>query len=61
MSRRERRPMVHDPFTDPTRSEEWRTFLLLTIVLAPVMTVACIGGYGFLVWMAQLIFGPPTH
>ena len=61
MSLRDGEPTVDDPVAAPTRSEELRTFLLLTIVLAPVVTVVCIGGYGFFVWMAQLVFGPPTH
>lgn len=54
-------PSVPEPFAKPTRSEELRTFLLLTIVLAPLVTVICIGGYGFLIWMFQLLLGPPTH
>ncbi|MCP5082206.1 MAG: periplasmic nitrate reductase, NapE protein [Alphaproteobacteria bacterium] len=43
----------------PSRAAELKTFLLLTIVLAPVTAVVCVGGYGFIVWMSQLIFGPP--
>lgn len=42
------------------KSEERKTFLLLTVVLVPVLAVAIVGGYGFLVWMVQLIAGPPT-
>ena len=43
-----------------TRGEELRSFLFLTVVMAPVLAVAVVGGYGFLVWMSQLIGGPPT-
>ena len=43
-----------------TRSEELRAFLIFTVVLAPLAAVACVGGYGFIVWMMQLIYGPPT-
>ena len=42
-----------------TRSEEWRSFLFFTIVMAPVLAVMVVGGYGFLVWMYQLLAGPP--
>lgn len=42
-----------------SKTDELQTFLLLTVVLAPVVAVATVGGYGFLVWMWQLIFGPP--
>nr|WP_297357845.1 periplasmic nitrate reductase, NapE protein [uncultured Caldimonas sp.] len=40
-----------------TRQEELRTFLFLTVVMAPVLAIAIVGGYGFLVWMYQLITG----
>lgn len=43
-----------------SRSEELRAFLMFTVVLAPLAAVACVGGYGFIVWMLQLIYGPPT-
>jgi nitrate reductase NapE len=43
-----------------TRSEELRSFLFFTIVMAPVLAVMVVGGYGFIVWMYQIIAGPPT-
>ncbi|MBO9649790.1 MAG: periplasmic nitrate reductase, NapE protein [Variovorax sp.] len=47
---------------DPQRkTEELRSFLFLTAVMVPVLSVIVVGGYGFLVWMYQLIGGPPTH
>jgi len=42
-----------------TRQEEWRSFLFFTIVMAPVLAVLLVGGFGFGVWMYQLIAGPP--
>ena len=42
-----------------TRTEELRSFLCFTIVMAPALAVAVVGGYGFLVWMYQLVAGPP--
>jgi periplasmic nitrate reductase NapE len=42
-----------------TRREETAVFVLLTVVLAPVLSVAIVGGYGFAIWMYQLISGPP--
>jgi periplasmic nitrate reductase NapE len=49
--------------TDPpsTRKAELRSFLFLTVVMAPVLTVMIVGGYGFLVWMYHLIDGPPSY
>jgi periplasmic nitrate reductase NapE len=47
-----------DPDAAPsTYQEELRTFLFLTVVTAPVLAVAIVGGYGFLVWMYQLFTG----
>jgi periplasmic nitrate reductase NapE len=43
-----------------TKAQELRSFLFLTVVVAPVLTGLIIAGYGFLVWMLQLFTGPPT-
>ena len=49
-----------DEDTQPrTRSQELRAFLALSVVLAPVLAVAVVTGYGFLVWMYQVVAGPP--
>ena len=47
--------------TEPyTRGEELRSFLFLTIVMAPALAGIIIAGYGFLVWAYQVFAGPPT-
>ncbi|MGH8787734.1 MAG: periplasmic nitrate reductase, NapE protein [Cupriavidus necator] len=47
---------------DPQRKqEELRSFLFLTAVMVPVLSVIIVAGYGFIVWMTQLISGPPSH
>ena len=43
----------------PTRRQELFTFALLAILIWPFIAVAVVGGYGFVVWMWQLVFGPP--
>lgn len=44
-----------------TKIEEWRSFVFLAVVMAPVLAVITVTGYGFLVWMYQLFAGgPPT-
>lgn len=45
------------------RSLEWKSFLFITVILFPVLSVVLVGGYGFIVWMLQVFFmGPPgTH
>lgn len=42
------------------KQRELRAFLFLTILLAPLLSVVIVGGYGFLVWMYQLVAGPPA-
>ena len=43
------------------RKEEFRTWFFLTFVMAPVLAVMIVAGYGFLVWIFQMIAGPPTY
>lgn len=43
------------------KRQELTLFLLLTVVLAPVLSVAIIGSYGLFIWLSQIIGGPPTH
>ena len=42
-----------------TKTEETRSLVFLAVVMAPVLAVMIVGGYGFLVWMYQLLAGPP--
>ncbi len=44
---------------DSSRIEERRAFVILAVFLAPILAVAIVGGYGFTVWMSQLLLGPP--
>jgi periplasmic nitrate reductase NapE len=43
----------------PSRRQELFMFALLAILIWPVIAVGVVGGYGLVVWMWQLIFGPP--
>lgn len=42
-----------------TRRQEFLAFIVLAILIWPVIAVGVVGGYGFLIWMLQLVFGPP--
>ena len=44
-----------------TKAQELRSFLFLAVVMAPVLAVVIVSGYGFVVWMSQLFLGPPGH
>ncbi|HEX2830517.1 MAG TPA: periplasmic nitrate reductase, NapE protein [Burkholderiales bacterium] len=56
----EGRGAVAAPPADPQRKkEEFRTWLFLSLIMAPILSVLIVSGYGFLVWMYQLFAGPP--
>lgn len=48
----------HDPKNE--RRKERNTFIFLTVLLAPILSIILIGGYGLIVWVSQIFFGPPT-
>lgn len=44
-----------------TPKSEGRQFLVLAGVILPILLVAGVAAYGFIVWMLQLFFfGPPS-
>ncbi len=42
-----------------TRRGERRVFLFITVFLFPALSVALVGGYGLLIWLWQMLVGPP--
>lgn len=42
-----------------TQKDERLGFIILAVFLAPILSVVIVGGFGFAVWISQLIFGPP--
>ena len=42
-----------------SRKAELFVFLIIVALIWPVIAVGVVGGYGFLVWMYQIVFGPP--
>ena len=42
-----------------TKRGERRVFIFIAVILFPVLSIILVGGYGFAIWMLQLIFGPP--
>jgi len=47
-----------EPLT--SRAEELKAAFIVVGIIIPALTIFFIGSYGFVVWMMQLIFGPPT-
>jgi nitrate reductase NapE len=41
------------------RRKELLAFFALAFGIWPIVAVGVVGGYGFLVWMYQIVFGPP--
>lgn len=39
---------------------EKRVFVFLTVVFAPAIAVAVVGMYGLLIWLYQMLAGPPA-
>jgi nitrate reductase NapE len=44
-----------------TKAQDLRSFLFLSVVMAPILAVVIVSGYGFIVWMYQLVAGPPGN
>ncbi len=51
--------MNEQPDQGRVKGMEARLFLFLVICLFPLLSVALVGGFGFCVWMYQLLAGPP--
>jgi nitrate reductase NapE len=43
----------------PGRRAEFFVFAIIAAFIWPLVAVGVVGGYGFLVWMSQMILGPP--
>jgi nitrate reductase NapE len=44
---------------EDSKKIEWQSFILLVVFLAPILSVIIVGGFGFLVWISQILLGPP--
>lgn len=56
-------PKTEGPETQApvSRREERHAFLALAVFAAPVFAVVLVAGYGFVVWISQLLAGPPSY
>lgn len=48
---------MEDSSKTVTKTQEMKAFLTLTVIAAPVLAVMVVGGYGFCIWMYQLMTG----
>ena len=44
---------------DIKKKDERNMFVFLTVLLFPVLSVAGVGAYGFIIWISQMLLGPP--
>ena len=51
--------MTAGPACQPSRRSEFLVFAIIAALIWPVVAVGFVGGYGFLVWMTQIVVGPP--
>lgn len=42
-----------------TKRYERRLLLFIFIIFFPLVSIALVGGYGFIIWLLQIFFGPP--
>ncbi|KAA0944748.1 MULTISPECIES: periplasmic nitrate reductase, NapE protein [unclassified Pseudomonas] len=42
------------------RRKETRLFVFLVACLFPLLSVAIVGSYGFIIWFSQMLYGPPS-
>lgn len=52
-------PDAENNQTPPRKSQELKLFLFIILLLFPLLAIAVVGGYGFMVWMMQIVTGPP--
>ena len=48
------------PDSSPSQKrDETRLFIFLIVFLFPLLSIALVSAYGFIVWISQMFFGPP--
>lgn len=52
--------MTEQTHDEQQKKYERNTFVFLAVFLAPILSIIIVGGFGFMIWINQIIFGPPT-
>ncbi len=50
---------THEAALATSRRTEFLVFAIIVAFIWPVVAVGVVGGYGFLIWMTQMVLGPP--
>jgi nitrate reductase NapE len=48
-----------EPSAGASRREEILVFSIIAAMVWPIVAVMIVGGMGFIIWMSQIILGPP--
>lgn len=48
-----------EPPPRSTGRAEIFAFVALAVLIWPVLAVGVVGGYGFVIWLSQMLLGPP--
>ena len=51
---------MSNPQEQASPAQELGTLFVLIGIIIPLLSIAVVGGYGFTIWMYQLIAGPPA-
>ena len=51
--------MATQPERSAMKGKETRLLVFLVVCLFPILSVALVGGYGFIIWFMQMLLGPP--
>ena len=50
---------THESAFGTGRRAEFFVFAIIAAFIWPIVAVGVVGGYGFLIWMTQMVLGPP--
>ena len=54
-------PASNEPRRPAAKTEEWRTWVFFTLIMAPLAAVLIVSGFGFVVWMWQTFIAGPSY
>lgn len=43
------------------KNQEFKMFMFIAVFLFPILSIVLMGGFGFIIWISQLILGPPSY
>ncbi|CAH0990491.1 hypothetical protein SIN8267_00583 [Sinobacterium norvegicum] len=43
------------------KKDELKALAFIAVFLFPILSIIGVGGYGFIIWIMQIILGPPGH